>query len=451
MKDLTNGHVSGSILKFATPMLIGNFFQQLYNFVDSIIVGNLIGEEAIAAVGASFPIIFALVSFVIGISTGGTIVISQYFGAKDYYRVRRAVDTIYIFIFFASILITVLGMIFSKPLFILTGLPTEVIPLATTYLNTFLMGTIILFGFNGTSAILRGLGDSMTPLVFLIVSTLLNVLLDYVFIKYLNLGIRGAALATICSQAIAFLAAIIYLNKTHKLVTIRIKKLVFDKAIFIKSFKIGLPSGFQQTFVSVGMIALFSIVNGYGTVVVAAYSIAGRIDQLAMLPAMSFGQALSTFVGQNIGANKIHRVKKGLLSTLFMSSIISIVITILVLSFKKGLIGLFTDNQDVISEGVSYLLIVSSCYIIFSTMFSLNGVMRGAGDTIIPMFITLLSLWFIRIPIAYWLSGKIGETGIWLAVPIAWFMGTVFSFIYYRTGKWKNKGVIKSSRFPLKK
>ncbi|MBN2523998.1 MAG: MATE family efflux transporter [Bacteroidales bacterium] len=443
MKDLTKGHVGGNILRFAAPMLVGNIFQQSYNIVDSIIVGQVLGKEALAAVGASFPIIFALISFVIGIASGGTIVVSQYFGAKDYKRVRRAIDTMYIFVFFASIIIMTVGITFSDEIFRMTRLPSEVIPQATVYLNTFLLGTVLLFGFNGTSAILRGLGDSITPLVFMIIASISNIGFDILFVKYLGFGIRGAAWATILSHGGAFITAVFYLNKTHKLIQLKLRELVFDWEIFWKSVRIGIPSGFQQTFVSFGMIALFRIVNAFGTDVVAAYSVAGRIDSFAMLPAMTFGQALSTFVGQNMGANKAERVRSGFLTTLGMSSFISITITAVIIIFRFSLMNLFTKDTNVIDIGVDYLIIVSSSYIVFTTMFSINGVLRGSGDTIVPMFITLFSLWIIRIPFAYFLSEHYGEVGIWWAVPIAWLIGALFSFFYYLTGNWKKKVIVK--------
>ena len=424
-------------------MLIGNLFQQVYNVVDSIIVGRLIGKEALAATGASFPIIFILISFVIGISTGGTIVISQYFGAKKMDMVRRAIDTLYIFIFVASLLIMFLGIYFGRTIFELTRLPEDVIPQATIYLNTFLSGTILLFGFNATSAILRGLGDSKTPLVFLAIATVLNIFFDILFIKYFHWGIRGAALATVLAQGVALVSATIYLNRTHELVQLRVGQMKFDKEIFYQSFRIGLPSGFQQTFVAVGMMALFRIVNDYGTNVVAAYSVAGRIDNLAMLPAMNFGQALGTFVGQNMGARKPERVRKGFVATLLLSSTTSILVTVVMMLWRNNLVGLFTTDTNVIEIGAHYLLIVSSCYVVFSIMFSLNGVLRGAGDTLVPMFFTLISLWIIRIPSAVILSKHMGVPGIWLAVPIGWSIGAIFSFFYYLSGRWKTKGIIK--------
>ena len=443
MHDLTIGKPGKLILQFATPMLIGNVFQQMYNVTDSIIVGKFLGKEALAAVGASFPLIFMLISFIIGIATGFTIIIAQYFGAKDLEKIRRSIDTMYIFLFFASILIMILGIAFSGTIFRLIRLPEEVIPQASLYMNTYLTGMIFFFGFNGISAVLRGLGDSKTPLYFLIISTLTNIVFDLLFIVVFKWGIEGAAWATVLSQAGAFITLVLYLNRKHEMVKLTWRKMFWDKVIFLQSVRIGVPTGFQQTFVSLGMLALLRIVNDYGTIAVAAYSVAGRIDGLAALPAMNFGQALSGYTGQNIGANKIPRVKLGLVATLYMSTIVAVITSILVMLFREPLMALFTNDAEVIAIGARYLLIVGGFYIMFSGMFVIGGVMRGAGDTIVPMFITLFSLWIIRIPIAWFLSGRIGIDGIWWAIPIAWFFGMVFSYIYYRMGKWKNKSVVK--------
>ncbi|MBK6347515.1 MAG: MATE family efflux transporter [Bacteroidales bacterium] len=443
MRDLTDGRPGKLILQFATPMLIGNVFQQLYNVTDSIIVGRFLGKEALAAVGASFPLIFMLISFVIGIASGSTIIIAQYFGAKDLAKVRRSVDTMYIYLFFASLLITVLGIAFSGAVFRLIRLPEEIIPQASLYMNVYLTGTLFFFGFNGTSAVLRGLGDSKTPLYFLVISTITNIVFDLLFVVVFKWGIAGAAWATVLSQAGAFLTLVLYLNRKHELMNLSWRKLEWDKSIFIQSIRIGVPTGFQQTFVSLGMLALLRIVNDYGTDTVAAYSVAGRIDGLASLPAMNFGQALSTYTGQNIGANKIKRVKEGLIATLNMSVITAVVTSLLVMVFRYQLMALFTNDANVIAIGGRYLLIVGGFYIMFSSMFVIGGVMRGAGDTLIPMFITLFSLWIIRIPFAWILSHKIGVDGIWWAIPIAWFFGMSFSYVYYRTGKWKLKTVVK--------
>lgn len=442
MHDLTTGNPGKLIFRFATPMLLGNVFQQLYNVTDSIIVGKFLGKEALAAVGASFPLIFMLVAFIIGIASGSTIIIAQYFGAKDIDKVRKATDTMYVFLFFASLLIGVLGIVFSESVFRLIRLPEEVIPQASLYLRVYFSGIIFFFGFNGISSVLRGLGDSKTPLYFLIISTVTNVIFDLLFVVVFKWGIAGAAFATVLSQAGAFITLVLYLNRRHPILNLSWRKFDWDREIFRSSLRIGLPTGFQQTFVSMGMLALLRIVNDFGTDTVAAYSVAGRIDGLASLPAMNFGQALSTYTGQNIGAKRISRVKEGLRATLKMSGLTAVVTSALIMIFRVQLMSLFTNDIGVIAIGARYLLIVSGFYLFFSTMFVVGGVMRGAGDTLIPMFITLFSLWLVRIPLAAVLSERMGVDGIWWAIPMAWFMGMTLSFFYYRVGKWKTKAVV---------
>ena len=442
MKDLTKGKESSLILKFALPMLFGNVFQQLYNVVDSIIVGNFIGKEALAAVGASFPLIFAFLSLIIGIASGSTIVISQYFGAKEIEKVKRTIDTLFIFLFFASIVISIVGIIFSENIFRFLKLPEEVIPQAKIYFNIFIGGVIVSFGFNGTSAILRGLGDSKTPLYFLIVSTFANIAFDLLFVLVFKWGIAGVAIASVLAQGGAFLTAVIYLNRKHEIIQFSLTNLIFDKTIFKKSLRIGLPTGIQQTFVAIGMTALIGIVNRFGTNVIAAYSVVMRIGSLATLPAMNFAQALSTFVGQNIGARKMERVNTGLIATLKMSSLVSLGVSAFVLLGATFLMNLFTNDPEVIRIGKEYLLIVGGFYVVFSAMFIISGVMRGAGDTLIPMFLSLISLWIIRIPGAWILSDHFGEIGIWWSMPIGWIVGLILSFAYYLTGNWKKKAII---------
>lgn len=423
-------------------MLFGNVFQQMYNVVDSIIVGKVLGKEALAAVGASFPLIFALISFVVGVAMGSTIIIAQYFGAKDMTRVKRAIDTLYIFMFFASLALTIIGILTSKYIFRLVDLPDEVIPLAVNYFTIYSIGFVFFFGFQGTSAIMRGLGDSTTPVYFLIISTLMNIGLDLLFVLGLGWGIKGVAAATVIAQAGAFFSIVIYLNKYHSFLDFSPSKMKFDKELFRKSLKIGLPSGFQQTFVAVGFLALYRIVSMFGTSTVAAYSIAMRIDSFAVMPAINFSAAMSTFVGQNIGANKLDRISRGFKSTLAMMSAISIAITILAITFAVPLVGLFTNDSEVVDIGKHYVYIVSAFYVVFSSMFILTGVLRGAGDTITSMLITIMSLWVMRIPASYFLSIKIGYMGIWWGIPLAWIFGFIISFIYYKTGRWKKKAVV---------
>jgi putative MATE family efflux protein len=443
MRDLTQGPEGKQILIFAVPMLLGNVFQQLYYIVDTLIIGHYLGTEALASAGASFPVIFVLISLMIGITTGINVVISQYFGNKNFSKVKRAIDTAFIFLFISSIGLSLLGLIFSRQIFWLIGLPEELVEDAVTYFNIYVAGLIFMSGYNGTSAVLRGMGDSRTPLYFLIISTILNIGFDLLFVAVFKWGIGGISFATVLAQAIAFSLSVIYLNRYHPLIQFSFKGLSFDKEVFRQSLRIGVPTGLQHTFVSLGMAALMTIVNMFGTPTIAAYSIAWRIDSFATLPAMNFGMALSTFVGQNIGANKIERVRKGLIATLTMTSLYSLMVTLVAWFWGKTIMGFFTDDQQVIEIGYDYLVIVSSFYIVFGAMFIMHGTLRGAGDTIVPMFITLFSLWVLRVPLSYFLSQKIGETGIWWGIPIAWVFGFLASFIYYKTGKWKLKAVVK--------
>ncbi|NPD47917.1 MULTISPECIES: MATE family efflux transporter [unclassified Lentimicrobium] len=441
MKDFTKGSETRLILNFAIPILFGSLFQQLYNIVDSIFIGNYVGKEGLAAVGASFPVIFALISFVIGIGSGSTVVISQYYGAKNNEAVKRAIDTLYIFMFFASAALSVLGIVFARQIFEFTDLPEDVLPQAVKYLQIYMSGNVLFFGFAGTNAILRGLGDSKTPLYFTIIATLINILLDWLFIGVFHWGVGGAAFATIIAQGGAFITGIIYLNKTHDLLTLHPSRLKFDKKIFTQSVKIGLPTGFQQTFVAFGMVALFGIVNKFGTDTVAAYSVGMRIDSVPAMLAMAFSAAVAPFVGQNIGANKPGRVRAGFFSTLILSTILTIIVTTVYMLFPRQIVMAFSDDAKVIEVGVEYIRVVAPFYVLFSLMFVVNGVLRGAGATLIPMFITLVALWFIRIPASYLMAEEMGRIGIWWGIPIGWFFGMGLAFVYYASGKWRNKSV----------
>ncbi|HOP05147.1 MAG TPA: MATE family efflux transporter [Tenuifilaceae bacterium] len=443
MKDLTTGSVTRHIISFSIPMLIGNVFQQLYNVVDSIIVGKYLGKEALASVGASFPIIFTIIALIIGIGSGASVVISQYYGAKDLDKVRRAVDTINIFLLFAGIVISVIGILSSRWIFGLLQLPPELMDSALTYLNTYLLGMVVFFGFNATSSILRGIGDSKTPLYYLIIATVVNIFLDLLFVLVFNWGIAGAAWATVISQAGAFATAIVHLNRKNQVVRFALKGLTFDREIFRQIVRIGLPTGIQHTFVALGMMALMGIVNSFGTNVIAAFTAASRIDSLASLPAMTLSVALSVFVGQNLGAGKLERIKSGLKTSLIFASSISVLMSLVAIFWSVPLMKIFTNDANVITIGREYLIIVSVFYLLFSTMFVLNGLLRGAGATLIPMFVTLFSLWLVRIPLAWLLSRYMGESGIWWSIPIAWFFGVTGAFLYYRFGKWKTKGVVK--------
>ena len=450
MLDLTNGKPWKLLLHFSIPMLIGNVLMQLYSVADFYIAGNYIGPEAVAAVGSSMPVLFALVSFIIGITMGCTVIVSQYFGAKDAVNMKRSVDTVIIFIVVAALLMMMVGLIFCNLLLHLVKTPEDVFDGAYTFMQINLIGLLPLFGINCLSAILRGVGDSKTPLYCMLISSACNIVLLLIFVPGMNWGIAGAAWATVLTQTLTVVGMILWLNRKHPVIKITLRRLVFDMNIFRNSVRIGLPNGVQQVLVAVGMMALLGIVNQFTTEnsnVLVAYSIVNRIDSLAMAPAMTFSIAIAAFVGQNIGARKLYRIPSGLKATLVMSTMLTVLLSAVILIFTHPIMRMFSTeiNEEVIAVGARYLLVVCPFCVFFSTMFIFTGVMRGAGDTLVPMFITLLTLWLIRIPVATFLSNLMGTDGIWWSIPIAWTVGMICSYLYYRTGRWKNKGVIKDN------
>ncbi len=445
MRDLTVGDEGPTLITFALPMLIGNVFQQFYNMVDSFVVGRFVSTNALAAVGVSFPVIFLLVSLIMGITMGSSVLISQFFGARDRARLASTISTSYLFLFVAGIIISIFGY-FATPLILnLLAVPPEIYPDASAYMSIILGGMLITFGYNGVSAMLRGVGDSKTPLYLLIAASLMNVVLDLVFVILFHWGVAGAAWATLISQAFSFILAMIIFNRTESHMKVSIKGLSWDKEIFGNMIKIGLPTGLQQTLVSLGMMMLTRIVNGFGPATMAAYTAASRIDSFAAMPAMNLSQALMTFTGQNMGAGKSERVRKGHRSAITFNVFISLSITLLVTLAGKWLIGIFTTDQEVIRIGARYLLIVGLFYIVFGSMFINNGVMRGAGDVFIPMISSLIALWIVRIPVALIFTRvfNMGSDGIWWSIPVGWFIGFGITSWYYRTGKWKTKVIAK--------
>lgn len=442
MKDLTIGNECKVILKFSIPILIGNLFQQLYNIIDSIIVGNYLGKNDLAAVGFSFNITLLLLALSMGITMGTSIIISQYYGAKDMHNIKRSIDTSYVFSFILSIIVTVVGIYFSESILMFFKVPSEVLPLAKVFLNTILIGTVSSFCYNTITNVLRGLGDSKTPVYFLIISAILNIILDIVFVILLKMGIQGASLGTVISQTFAFLGTYTYMNRIYPQFKFNIKHIEFDKKILKLSLKIGIPSVMQQLFVSIGFLTVQVLINSFGASSMAAYTVASKIDAFAEIPTINLGKALSNFVAQNIGANLHNRVNKGYSASLIMGSVISIIITIMIIAFPKYLICLFTNDEAVINIGTNYLRIIGLFYIVFSAMQITNGVLIGAGCSLIPMISTIVSLCLIQVPVAIILSYEMGINGIWIATPIGWIGGLAIRLLYYFLGNWRNRSII---------
>ncbi len=437
--DLTEGKVWKVIVRFALPLLVGNLLQQFYNITDSIIVGQFLGKEALAAVSASFFIYYFIISLVIGVGSGTTVVISQLFGAKQYQKVQLAFSSFFIFMLVGGIILSIAGIIFAEPVFRLTNTPEEVIPQAVAYFRIYIGGTFLFVTFNSIISILRGVGESVRPMLFILITTVLNIAFDLLFILVFKWGIEGAARATVVSQGIGMCIALAYVNNTHPLLSIKKQDMLFDWKLFKESLKIGLPTSVQQCAIALGLIALLGIVNSFGTNTLTAYGAAGKIDTIITQAILTLSGALAAFCGQNIGAGRLDRVKKGVQFTMYTNIALGLLTFAAVYLFGNEMMRIFTKDIDVVAIGKEYLLIIGGFFIVHGALNVYNGALRGAGDTLFPMITSLVCLWLIRIPLAYYLSSWLGRNGIWWAIGISITIGLIVTFVYYKMGFWKRK------------
>lgn len=442
-RDLTVGSIPRHLVAFSLPLLFGNVLQALYNTADAMWVGQFIGPEALGAVSASFPIVMFLVALLMGVSMASTVFVSQFAGARQYDMVRKTIRNSLSLAVLGSSVVTVVGLAVSGPLLSFLNVPEEIFAMAAGYLRVHFLGTLFVTGYVFVSAILQGLGDSRTPVVFLAIAVTLNLVLDPFFIVGIGplpaMGVVGAAIATVVSHAVSFMLAIWYLEKKVKLFSLRTFTLRLDKELTRKTFMVGLPSGIQQTIVSMGIMAMSSIVNSFGTAVVAAFGAASRLDQFAMMPAQSLGLATSAVAGQNIGAGRYDRVRQVLMWSCVIAVSIAIVVTGVAQLAPRILMRIFTSDEQVLALGEEYLRIVSIGYAAFSLMFVFNSLIRGAGDTVPGMFFSAFNLWGVRVPLARWISSMphLGSRGIWIATAISSYVGALISMSYYATGRWK--------------
>ena len=437
--DLTEGKVWKVIVRFALPLLVGNLLQQFYNITDSIIVGQFLGKEALAAVSASFFIYYFIISLVIGVGSGTTVVISQLFGAKQYQKVQLAFSSFFIFMLVGGIILSIAGIIFAEPVFRLTNTPEEVIPQAVAYFRIYIGGTFLFVTFNSIISILRGVGESVRPMLFILITTVLNIAFDLLFILVFKWGIEGAARATVVSQGIGMCIALAYVNNTHPLLSIKKQDMLFDWKLFKESLKIGLPTSVQQCAIALGLIALLGIVNSFGTNTLTAYGAAGKIDTIITQAILTLSGALAAFCGQNIGAGRLDRVKKGVQFTMYTNIALGLLTFAAVYLFGNEMMRIFTKDIDVVAIGKEYLLIIGGFFIVHGALNVYNGALRGAGDTLFPMITSLVCLWLIRIPLAYYLSSWLGRNGIWWAIGISITIGLNVTFVYNKIGFWKRR------------
>lgn len=442
LRDLTRGSIPRHLLAFAVPMLLGNLLQALYNTVDAIWVGRFLGPAALGAVSVSFPVIFIMVVVIMGITMATTVMVAQYAGANRPDMVKRVINNSLTLLLVGGSTVSVLGVALHRPILRLIRTPPEIMADASAYLTIFMSGLMFLLGYNVLGAILRGLGDARTPLMFLVYATVTNIVLDPILIFGLGpiprLGVRGAALATIIAQALTTVLAIRHLNRKAHLVTFNPREFRYDHELTRAVVRIGLPAGGQQAVVSIGSMVVVSIVNRFGHILTAAYGAGLRLDNFGILPAMSLGLAISALVGQNLGAGHDHRVRLAVRYGVLFSGSIACTIAVLVYALAPVLMAAFTRDPAVHAEGVGFLRVLAFGYVPTALVFALNGVMRGAGDTLPPMLISATTLWLVRVPLASYLSSTgLGPRGIWLAMVISGAVGATLSAGYYATGRWR--------------
>ena len=444
-KDMTQGAPWQRILEFSIPMLLGNVAQQLYNTADSVIVGMFVGDNALAAVGSAMPILNLLLALFVGIATGAGIVISQAYGARDREGLSRSIGNCITLAAVAALVIMVLGPLLTRPMLVLLGTPDSILGWCTSYLVIQFVGIAGFFFYNMLSGVLRGLGDSVSALGFLLLAAALNVVLDLLFVAGFDMGVAGVSLATVIAQTISALFCFRKLMKMRAIFDLNKQTVRLDQNVAMRIIRLGVPSGITQAIFSMAGMVVQTLTNSMGEMVIAANVIIMRVDGFAMMPNFSFGQAMSVYTGQNVGAAKYDRVGLGTKQGTIIAVSCSAVITCVLLFLNKYLFGIFTDTAELIDLAGRMMRLMAVGYLGVAITQSLGGVMRGAGDTVSPMWISIISTVFLRVPVAYvmahftaseaWPHGH--PFSLSASLLISWVLGAVMSCVVFKKGKWK--------------
>lgn len=447
--DMTVGAPWKSIVIFSIPMLIGNIAQQLYNTVDSIVVGHYVGDNALAAVGSAGPLLNMLLVLFVGISAGVGIMVAQYFGAKSREELSKTIGTCITLTAIVSLLLMVAAPPFIRSLLQMLNTPDTILDDCTAYLKILMYGIAGMAYYNILSGILRGMGDSFSALVYLLIATVLNIILDVLFVAKFNMGVAGVSLATAIAQGVSSVLCVWKLMHMREFFDLGLNELKMTKTHIAQIVRLGIPSGLTQAIFSSAIIIVQSLTNSFGEMFIAANVIVMRVDGFAMMPNFSFGTAMTTYAGQNIGAKKYERVSQGAKQGTLIAVACSAVITICILLFGKHLMAVFTKTSELVDMSMYMMSILAVGYIAMAVTQSLSGVMRGAGDTVTPMWISLCTTVLLRVPIAYgisWLTRTpqlpYGRSEcIQVSLLISWLIGALLTAILYKKGKWKEKAI----------
>lgn len=437
--DFTSGRPLRQLIVFSGPIMLANLLQTSFQVVDSLWIGNLLGADALGAVAVSTVIMFTVLSFVIGLNNAALVILSQLKGRNDRYRLERYLNAFVVILFLMSIGLGVAGFFLSETLLGLLGTPEDIMPQAREYLQIMFLGMLFLFGYNFIATVLRALGDSRTPMRFVTLAVILNVVIDPLFIHTFGWGIRGAALATVVSQGAAFAYGVVFVAR-KRLAPVTVPTLpTWDETRTILG--LGIPSGLQMAVISAGSAAIMSVVTSFGSDVVGGFGAAQRLDSLIMLPAQALGIAVSSMAGQNIGVRNWGRVSRITRVALIYNLAIMIVIALVMVVFADQAVRLFIQDPEAVSFGAEYLRIIAMCYPFLGINFVLNGVVRAAGAMYQVLVLNIISFWVLRYPLAFIFSSWLGERGIAVGIGVSFIASSVVAFAYFRFGKWRDKHI----------
>lgn len=437
VKPMTSGSIWKRMTFFALPLMLGNLFQQMYNTVDSLIVGNFLGSSALAAVSSSGSLIFMLIGFLSGISSGAGVIVARFFGAQDQENLHRTVHTTVAFGLVAGLVMTAAGMIFSPQILTWMDTPESVMENSVAYLQIYFSGSLGFVMYNIFVGILQAVGDSRHPLYYLIVSSVINLVLDVLFIDAFHTGVGGAALATVISQAVSALLCLIQLMRTKENYRLQLKKIRFDRKILGQIIRIGLPSGVQNSIIAFANVIVQSYINTFGEMAMAGYGAYSKVEGFGFLPINSFTMALTTFVGQNLGAKQFDRTRKGARFGVLVTIILAELIGILVFIFAPVLIAAFDSTPEVIQFGIEKARTAALFYCLLAYSHSIAAVLRGAGKAMIPMIIMMVFWCAVRVTflaITIPLTGSIQM--VYWVYPLTWSLSSLVFFFYYKKANW---------------
>ena len=434
---MTEGVIWKEILLFSIPLLLGNLFQQLYNAVDSVVVGNYIGAQALAAVGSSAPVINLLVSFFMGLAVGAGVIISRYFGARKKEELHIAVHTSLALTFAAGLVMTLIGVLISPYVLQWVGTPSDVMESSVLYLRIYFLGILSVMVYNMGSGILRAVGDSRNPLYFLIVSSVTNIILDMLFVIVFHMGIAGVGWATLIAQTISAVLTMLLLMRTKEEYQVKLKHIRFHKHMLYEIVRLGLPSGLQNAIVSFSNVIVQSNINAFGSLAMAGCGSYTKIDGFAILPVMSYSMALTTFTGQNMGAKKYDRVKQGAKTGILITIVC---ISALLLILGPNVLAIFSSDPTVINYGLYMMHVLAPGYIFLAISHAFNGIIRGAGITTVPMIVMVTCWCGLRMA---WILTSVPlfhDIGVvFMGWPLTWIASALWLFLYYRKGSWMTR------------